>query len=249
MKVYLSRWVCLDVENNMRRLEEESRRAVAAEADMVLFPELFLTGYRRELDLFDFRTLCGHISGSAADTLFLFGTVSEGDHNRAVVWHDGHEVARYDKVHLFRPNDEHSIWKPGDRYVAVRWRDHTVGLVVCNDIRFPEQARALCLRAQCDILAVVAWWPWRRDHIWRALLQARAAENGVWVIGCCIAGSIYPGEEFAGAGNYAFDPCGEPVTTADDRTYLLNMESTSPPVVDSRNEWVKIDRIQVLGDE
>ena len=38
--------------------------------------------------------------------------------------------------------------------------------------------------------------------------------------------------EFAGAGNHVFDPAGEPVRTADDRTYELDVENPPPSIVD-----------------
>ena len=83
-----------------------------------------------------------------------------------------------------------------------------VGLMNCNDVRFPEQARALKPRgAVATMLVVPGWWPWRRDHIWSTLLQARAAENELWVLGCSIAWiRVARAREFAGAGNHVFDP-------------------------------------------
>ena len=107
-----------------------------------------------------------------------------------------------------------------------------MGLLNCNDVRYPEQARALRLEARCDLLVAPAWWPWRRDHVWRTLLQARAIESSVWVAGCAVTASVWPGEEFAGAGNHVFDPAGEPVRTLDDRTYELDLDRRAEPIVD-----------------
>jgi predicted amidohydrolase len=118
----------------------------------------------------------------------------------------------------------------------------------CNDIRFPEQARALKLEGQCDVLVVPAWWPWRRDHIWSTLLQARAAENQLWVLGCCIAGSVEE-IEFAGAGNHVFDPSGEPVRTADDRSYELDLDNPPPTIVDPAENYVEIGRVEVISGD
>jgi predicted amidohydrolase len=155
-------------------------------------------------------------------------------------------VARYDKVHLFNPNREEDLWEPGDSYSALRFEGLTIGLMNCNDLRFPEQARMLKLKAGCDMLVVAAWWPWRRDHIWRRLLQARAVENAAWVLGCCISASQYPGEPFAGAGNYVFSPEGEEVRTADDRSYTLDLEGVPPPVVDPTEAYRHVEKIDVF---
>ena len=248
MKIHLSRWVCLDVESNLRRLREEAQRAAAAGAEMVVFPELFLTGYSRPLEPSRAREVFSEVSAAAPDVLFVFGSISEARHNRVTAWLGGRELAAYDKVHLFSPNGEHEMWDTGQSYVAFEWRDLRVGLMNCNDVRFPEQARALKLEARCDLLVVPAWWPSRRDHIWSTLLQARAAENELWVLGCCVAGSVEP-DEFAGAGNHVFDPAGEPVRTADDRIYELDLENPPPTIVDPLEHAVEVDRIDIISGD
>jgi len=248
MKVYLSRWVCLGVDDNLHRAQEEALRAVAAGVELVVFPELFLSGYSRPLDPGRARGVFAEVSGAAPETLFVFGSISEERRNRVTAWCGGRELAAYDKVHLFRPNSEHERWEMGASYTAFAWRGRRVGLMNCNDVRFPEQARALRLEADCELLIVPAWWPWRRDHVWSTLLQARAIENGVWVLGCCIAGSVAPDEDFAGAGNHVFDPIGEPVRTSDDRTYELDLDNPPTPVVDPVGDAVAIDRVEFFED-
>lgn len=245
MKVHLSRWVCVDIESNLRRLQEEALTAAHQGAEMVVFPELFLTGYTRTLDPQSARKIFAEITATTPEVLFIFGSISEARRNRVTVWSGGRQLALYDKVHLFHPNGEHELWDPGKSYVAFEWKDFRIGLLNCNDIRFPEQARALKLEARCDLLVVPAWWPWRRDHIWSTLLQARAAENQLWVMGCCVAGSVEE-IEFAGAGNHVFDPSGEPVRTADDRTYELDLDNPPPSIVDPRETYVEIDRLEVI---
>jgi predicted amidohydrolase len=223
------------------------RRAVSEGAELVVFPELFLTGYTRPLEPEVARSLFAEVSGAAPEALLIFGSISEARRNRVTAWCGGRELAAYDKVHLFAPNGEFDLWQPGNRYVAFDWQGLRVGLMNCNDVRFPEQARALKLEAKCDMLVVPAWWPWRRDHIWSTLLRARAAENQVWVLGCCIAGSASPDEHFAGAGNHVFDPSGEPVRTADDRTYELDVEHPPPSIVDPIERFVAIDRVEITN--
>ncbi|MGE5236006.1 MAG: nitrilase-related carbon-nitrogen hydrolase [Acidobacteriota bacterium] len=246
MKVYLARWVCLDAETNLRRLGEACDEAVAAGAGLVVFPESFLHGYTRTIDPARVRAACADSSGRHPAAAFLFGSFTEEGRNRATVWRGGREVARYDKVHLFAPNGERELWAEGDRYAAVDLGNLRVGLLTCNDVRFPEQARALALEARCDTLVAVAWWPWRRDHVWRTLLRARAIENGVFVMGCCVAASESPGERFAGAGNHVFDPHGEPVRTDDDRVYTLDLGRRHGLVVDPLTDYRAIGRVEVF---
>jgi predicted amidohydrolase len=235
------------VDDNLQRLRVEAGRAAEGGAEIVVFPELFLTGYSRAVDPARARGVFAEASGGAPETLFVFGSISEDRRNRVTVWLGGEELVAYDKVHLFAPNSEFEMWQPGERYVAFDWRGLRVGLLNCNDVRFPEQARALKLQARCDLLVVPAWWPWRRDHIWSTLLQARAAENHVWVVGCCIAASVAP-DEFAGAGNHVFDPVGEPVRTADDRSYEIDFDDPPQVVVDPVEQFVEIDRVEIVNE-
>lgn len=249
MRVYLSRWVCLDVESNLENLRSEAGAAAASGAKLAVFPEGFLHGYTRQADPGRVRDAFASVSGSAPGTTFVFGSFTESRRNRMTVWQGGRELASYDKVHLFPPHNEHLLWDPGERYVAVRVGEQVLGLVCCNDLRFPEQARALRLQARADVLVVVAWWPWRRDWVWRTLLQARAIENAAWVIGCCVAASEHPGERFAGAGNYVFDPLGEPVRTPDDRVYELDPARARAVIVDPLTAFVPVDEVTVLGGD
>ena len=246
MKIHLSRFVCLDVASNLARMEAEGAQAAAAGADLCVFPESFLHGYRRQVEPLRVREQFRELSGSCPDTAFLFGSFSEEGRNRLTLWQGGEEKARYDKVHLFGPNGEFELWEPGDTYAAVRLKGWTLGLLNCNDVRFPEQARALRLEAGCDLLVAPAWWPWRRDHVWRTLLQARAIENGVFTVGCCVAASEHPEEVFAGAGNYVFDPLGDPVHTLDDHTYLLEEGRREALLVDPRKTFVDVQKVRVF---
>lgn len=229
----------------MARFADEVDEAAAAGADWAVFPESFVNGYTRTVAPERVREAAALASAAHPGTVVFPGSFTEGRRNRMTVWRGGRELARYDKVHLFPPNGELEIWEPGDRYVAVQLGGWRVGLLNCNDLRFPEQARALRLQARCNALVAVAWWPWRRDWVWRTLLRARALENAVWVVGCCVAASEWPGERFAGAGCYVFDPHGEPVRTADDRVYELDPARAVGVVVDPLEHSVAIERIEV----
>ena len=247
MRVYLARWVCLDVESNLARLPEESARAADAGARLVVFPEAFLHGYTQQVEAERVRTSFGEISLAHPRLTFAFGSFTEERRNRVTVWRDGREIAHYDKVHLFAPNNEAALWDEGEHYAAVTADGWTLGLLTCNDVRFPEQARALRMNAHADALLAVAWWPWRRDEVWRTLLRARAIENGVFTLGCCVAASEQPRERFAGAGNYVFDPHGEAVATGDDRCYFLDPARASGLLVDPLDTYRAVEEVEVFS--
>ena len=244
MRLHLSHFVTQAPAANLDRMAAECAEAAANGADLCVFPESFLHGYTRTLDPAVARERFAAASKAHPDTAFVFGSFTEDRRNRMTLWQGGHERARYDKVHLFAPNGEFELWQPGDRYVTVRLGDWTLGLFNCNDLRFPEQARALRLQGGADLLLGVAWWPWRRDHVMRTLLRARAIENGCFAAICTVAASEWEGERFAGAGNHVFDPHGEPVRTADDRTYRLDRARLQDRVVDPQAGFLDIRRVE-----
>jgi omega-amidase len=248
MKIHLARFVCLDIPSNLHRMKAEAELAANNHADLCVFPESFLHGYTRHIEPQEVRSHFAATSAEHPRTTFVFGSFTEERRNRMTVWQAGRELAAYDKVHLFTPNLEDEIWDPGDRYTALHLGDWTLGLLNCNDLRFPEQARALRLKAGCDLLLAIGWWPWRRDHVWRTLLQARAIENGIFSIGCCIASSQHPDENFAGAGNYVFDPLGEAIPTNDDHTYILDRHRLDAVLVDPRKAAIEINNVEIFEE-
>ena len=102
----------------------------------------------------------------------------------------GHEVARYDKIHLFDAmvDDAHGQYResdsfePGRRVVTVDTPAGRLGLAICYDLRFPELFRAL--REQgADWVCLPSAFTWQTgDAHWHALIRARAIENQVWVV-------------------------------------------------------------------
>ena len=102
----------------------------------------------------------------------------------------GVQVARYDKMHLFRYDngreryDEGEVLQAGSTPVAFdltsragqTWR---VGLSVCYDLRFPELYRALA----ADLLLVPSAFTHTTGQAhWELLLRARAVENQCYVL-------------------------------------------------------------------
>ena len=99
---------------------------------------------------------------------------------------DGVQVARYDKMHLFRFDngseryDEGRVLEAGTAPVAVQLDSLRVALSVCYDLRFPELYRAL---GPCDLISVPAAFTFVTGQAhWELLLRARAVENQAYVI-------------------------------------------------------------------
>jgi predicted amidohydrolase len=245
MRVYLPRFFVGGLPENLARMEADVAEAASFGSEMIVFPELFLTGYHGQSELPLMHRAFAEASASCPGMLCVFGAVSEDKHNRLWVYLAGDAVTHYDKVHLFRPNGEHTMWQAGQRYCAVEWGPWRIGLMTCNDVRFSEQARALKLRHDINLLVCPALWPWERDDVWATLLHARAIENGMFAVGCCVAGVDNGKERLDGAGNHVFDPLGDTVRTAG-RLYELDPAILDAVLVDTRAQHVDIGEVDCV---
>ena len=158
-----------------------------AEADLVVFPELFLSGYT----LANVDELAIHLDGkelkSVADiargssTALIFGAaerVSGGVANSAVcVDERGTIAAVYRKAQLYG-GDESDAFVAGDELIVVEFCGLEIGLMICFDVEFPEVARSLA-RAGAEILVTISanMEPFGNDHA--VFCSARALENGL----------------------------------------------------------------------
>ncbi len=247
MRVYLPRFYVRDFAANAARLRADLADAAEQGCALAVFPELFLTGYHGPAEPGAVRKLLHEASAEQPGLLCVWGAISEDGVNRQLIYRAGRELAAYDKVHLFLPNGEGELWRPGSAYCALRTGEWTIGLLTCNDVRFPEQARALKLIHGADLLLYPALWPWSRDHVLSALLKARAIENGVFVIGCCVAGIDNGSELFDGAGNHVFDPLGEELHPAQ-RVYDLDRARLGSVLVDTRAQYREITDVRLFTE-
>ncbi len=117
----------------------------------------------------------------------------------------GRLAARYSKIHLFTPSGEHTSLTPGRDLSLFETEYGRFGVIICYDLRFPELSRALALKG-AEAIFVPAGWPTPRQRPWRILLQSRAIENQLFVIGANRVGS--DGNEQYFGGSLIIDPLG-----------------------------------------
>jgi len=92
-------------------------------------------------------------------------------------------TGRYRKQRLFNPMQEDTFFTAGQEEPLPIQTDHgPIGALVCYDLRFPELLRKQASHGT-DIAIVSAQWPAARIAHWRILLQARAIENQMFIIG------------------------------------------------------------------
>ena len=103
-------------------------------------------------------------------------------YNSAHVIDSGKLLGYYRKVHLFSPIKEDTVFASGKEAKVFDTSVAKVGVIVCYDLRFPEIARQV-MKLGAEVLVVPAQWPEDRINHWQILLQARAIENQLFVIG------------------------------------------------------------------
>lgn len=156
------------------------------DADLVVFPELFLSGYTTA-GLDDLAVDPGgreveRVARFARDnsTAVVFGAperFGDGYANSAMYLNRNGELGGiYRKTHLF--GSEREAYVPGDDLLVVDLEGVRTGLMICFDVEFPEVARALA-QAGADLFVTISanMEPFERDH--HVFATARAIENGL----------------------------------------------------------------------
>ncbi|SFI66192.1 carbon-nitrogen hydrolase family protein [Nitrosomonas sp. Nm34] len=205
--------VAANLEEALRLIE----LAVSQEAKLVALPEYFCIMGLRDTDKLSVREQPGEgmVQSFLSETAKRFGiwlvggsvplesSVPDKIYNSCLVYdHEGRQVARYDKIHLFglelgeeRFAEEKTI-KAGDKVVAIDSPFGRIGLSICYDLRFPELYR---LMGKVDIiLAPSAFTAITGKAHWETLIRARAIENQAYVIAPAQGGFHVNGRETNG---------------------------------------------------
>jgi predicted amidohydrolase len=265
-----------DVRANLTRHLEITDRARAAGADIVVFPELSLTGYDLQ-DLVpevaaprDGEALT-RLAEASRDIDLVVGFVEEDTehrfYNAAAYLSAGSVVHIHRKLHLptYGLFQEGREYAPGDTLRAFATRRGTVGLLLCEDVWHSPTAWLLAQQG-ASLLIVSANGPSRGAHpehgltsarAWRDVLRVTARFHTVFVayvnrVGC------EDGLTFDGA-SMLVDPFGEIVVelapldealecVSIDASLLRRARTGSPLLRDARIEFVhrEIERLRRL---
>jgi omega-amidase len=215
-------------EKNFQKGEKMVRDAAVGGADLVLLPELWVSGY----DLKNCEKYASQIGGgwfkrmaglAAENEVALGGSLIEANRDgfyNTFVFYDqqGKLRSTYRKIHLFQLTGEQKYFKGGDRLVVVDTAWGKIGLAICYDLRFPEIFRSYGIGG-VELIIIAAVWPQRRIDHWRQLLIARAIENQCYIAGVNKVGES--GGEIFGGGSAVVTPMGEVLVQGGDDEDLL----------------------------
>ncbi|PTB89731.1 NAD+ synthase [Pseudidiomarina aestuarii] len=156
-------------------------------SDIVIFPELALTGYCPEDLLFRddlaqrMQPELQRIADAAVTNLAVVGhpqRVGSELFNSVSVLHRGKVLARYHKQRLpqYGVFDEQRYFIPDHKPCVFEWEGHRIGLLICEDIWHPEPIAQL--RDQADWIVAINASPFEVDkHSQRVhVLQQRVSE-------------------------------------------------------------------------
>jgi 5-aminopentanamidase len=208
-------WQCqpgpVDVEGNLRRLDEICALAAAQQVKVLVTPEMFISGYGLTTDqVLSLAEDAGGPTEAAVAQIarrhrlaIVYGHPERAPGDRlgedraynaaTLVGPDGVVRGRHRKVHLFGDVDRR-LFAPGAQPpTAFDFDGSRVGMLICYDVEFPEAVRRLAVDGARAVLVPTANMI-GYDEVQQILVRARACENG-----CCVVYANYCGadEEFA----------------------------------------------------
>jgi predicted amidohydrolase len=247
------------VQANLSKMKEQLCKAAAVGAELLIFPELFLSGYcvpgeemkrlAEERDGPSFRELSQTARESKIAVLYGYPEVDDSSgapvyYNSAqLIDRDGSSLVNYHKTHLWIDHDGYEkVFHSGDSFSkVVECCNVRIGILLCFDMEFPECTRTLALDGAKLIVIPTAISnrlpPELPEKISSFVIPARARENRVHVV------AVNHGRgDFAGQ-SVCCDRNGEVVVKAGQGEQLLFFSiNPSSPV---ENEYLSQRRPQI----
>jgi predicted amidohydrolase len=191
-------WQCqplpLDVAGNLRRLDEACAAAAARQAEVLVTPEMFTSGYG--ITPSQVAELAEDPGGPAEAAIaqiarrhglaIAFGHPERAAGGRAynaatLVGADGLVRGRHRKVHLYGQVDR-SLFAPSTEPPAVFDFDGSrAGMLICYDVEFPEAVRHLAVGGARAVLVPTANMT-GFEAVQQFVVRARAYENGCGIV-------------------------------------------------------------------
>jgi predicted amidohydrolase len=236
-KIALSQISCKrgDKTANIKKMENNVKKAKKRGADMVIFPELALTGYTVRDELYE---LAETIPGKSTETLeklakqtrmyIIFGMPELSEKTQATIYNSavcvGPEgyVGKYRKMHLPTHSifEEKRYFRPGYQVTTLETELGKIGLIICYDIYFPELCRLNRLKGS-QLIVCISASPAIRRSFFETLTLARAIENTAFLAYVNLVG-VEDGLQFWG-GSRLVSPSGRLIAKGkyDEEDFLM----------------------------
>jgi len=215
-----------DKKHNTSKMKEQIKQAKEKGADLIIFPELALTGYTLKDTVYE---LAEPIPGPSTNLLaevakkesihIVFGMVEQSEKASAVLYNTGvllspkGIVGKYQKMYLPTHSvfEEKRYFRPGYNLPIFETDIGKLGLIICYDVFFPETVRLLRLKGAQLIICISAS-PAVRRKFFETLTVARAIENTIFLAYVNLVG-IEDGLQFWG-GSRLISPNGSIISQA-----------------------------------
>ena len=211
---------------NLKRIEEVVVKAKKLSSDIVIFPELSLTGYVVRDQIYELAETIPGPSTSIIENLarktkthIVFGMPELSEKTQATIYNSAiltgpnGFIGRYRKMHLPTHSvfEEKRYFRPGYQVAAFSTELGKIGLIICYDIFFPEISRLTRLEGSQLIICISAS-PGIRRAFFETLISARAIENTAFLAYVNLVG-IEDGLQFWG-GSRLVGPQGNVIAKA-----------------------------------
>lgn len=246
-----------DSQRNLNTFQHMVADAARRKSNLVVFPELWSTGYvlpqakehASELN----RGIFAEISKIATQgKIAITGSILEKRgvevaNSAAFFAPNGRMLGVYRKLHLFRLFDEDQYLQPGAAPLTLDLPWGATSMAICYDLRFPELFRRYATQDHARMIIIPAEWPLVRVEHWRALLIARAIENQCYIVACNAVGET--GDTVFGGHSMIVDPWGKIVVEAGETPQLITAEIEVDEVDEVRRKIPVFDdlRLDIYG--
>ncbi|MGQ9722784.1 MAG: carbon-nitrogen hydrolase family protein [Candidatus Jordarchaeum sp.] len=182
-----------DKEKNLKKMDKLIAEAARKEAQLIIFPELILTGYSLRNQYY---SLAENIPGASIkkieesakknNTHVIFGMVEEAEegilYNTSVMVGPKGYIGKYRKKYL--PThlvfEEKRYFRTGYQTQVLETEIGKIGLMICYDIFFPEVARLLTVMGS-QLIVCISASPGTRRGYFETFISSRAMENTVFL--------------------------------------------------------------------
>ena len=239
---------------NFKTAEVFVKKASHKKCDVVVFPEMFNTGFSMNVPC-----IAEKKNGETArflaiqalqnDINIIAGYTVKGYEgtkalNQGFAYNrKGKSVAIFTKMHSFSFANEDQYYSAGNKVVTFDIEGLSSSIFICFDLRFPEVFRKVAKKVQA--IFVLANWPSTRMEHWDSLLKARAIENQCFVIGVNRTGRDGNGIDYSGKSKI-FGPLGNEICSGSEKEELLIGEIFPHEVIELRKKFPFLNSMGTL---